>query len=89
MYLRKEKGRIWKLVGIFFAGMVLFTLLSRAAYQHGIAVVTTAAPSSGAIAHTVQLTGKALQNQEQAVTTVAGLLVARVKRVGISKKYIY
>lgn len=78
IYLRKDKGRIWKLVGIFFAGMVLFTLLSRAAYQHGIAVVTTAAPSSGAIAHTVQLTGKALQNQEQAVTTVAGLRVARV-----------
>lgn len=78
MYLRKDKGRIWKLVGIFFAGMVLFTLLSRAAYQHGIAVVTTAAPSNGAITHTVQLTGKALQNQEQAVTTVAGLRVARV-----------
>ena len=72
MYLKKEKGRIRKLVGIFFAGMLLFTLLSRAVYQHGTAVVTTAAPGSGAIAHTVQLTGKTLQNQEQAVTTVAG-----------------
>lgn len=78
MYLKKEKGRIRKLVGIFFAGMLLFTLLSRAVYQHGTAVVTTAAPSSGAIAHTVQLTGKTLQNQEQAVTTVAGLRVASV-----------
>ena len=78
MYLKKEKGRIRKLVGIFFAGMLLFTLLSRAVYQHGTAVVTTAAPTSGAIAHTVQLTGKTLQNQEQAVTTVAGLRVASV-----------
>ncbi len=78
MYLKKEKGRIWKLVGIFFAGMFLFTLLSRAVYQHGTAVVATAAPSSGAITHTVQLTGKTLQNQEQAVTTVAGLRVASV-----------
>lgn len=78
MYLKKEKGRIWKLVGIFFAGMLLFTLLSRAVYQYGTAVVTTAAPGSGAITHTVQLTGKTLQNQEQAVTTVAGLRVASV-----------
>ena len=78
MYLEKEKSRIWKLVGFFFAGMIVFTLLSRAAYQHGTAVVTTAAPSSGAITHTVRLTGKTLQNQEQAVTTVAGLRVASV-----------
>ena len=78
MYLKKEKSRIWKLTGIFFAGMVLFTLLSRAAYQHGTAVVSTAAPSSGAITHTVQITGKTLQNQEQAVTTVAGLRIAGV-----------
>ena len=78
MYLKKEKGRIWKLVGFFFAGMILFTLLSRAVYQHGTAVVTTEAPSSGVITYTVQLTGKTLQNQEQAVTTVAGLRVASV-----------
>lgn len=49
MYLKKEKGRIWKLVGFFFVGMILFTLLSRAVYQHGTAVVTTEAPSSGVI----------------------------------------
>lgn len=78
MYLKKEKRSVWKLVGIFFAAMILFTLLSRAAYQHGVAVVSTKAPSSGAIAHTVQLTGKAVHNQEQAVTTEAGLRVARV-----------
>lgn len=78
MYLKKEKGRIWKLTGIFFAGMLLFTLLSRAVYQHGTAVVTTAAPSSGTINHTVQLTGKTVQNQELAVTTVGGLRIASV-----------
>ena len=78
MYLKKGKSRIWKLTGMFFAGMVLFTLLSRVAYQHGIAVVSTAAPSSGTISHTVQLTGKTVQNQELAVTTVAGLRIAGV-----------
>lgn len=78
MYLKKEKSKIWKLTGIFFAGMLLFTLLSRAVYQHGIAVVSTAAPSSGTVNHTVNLTGKTVQNQEQAVTTVGGLRIAGV-----------
>lgn len=79
MYLKKEKGRIWKLTGIFFACMILFTLLSRAVYQHGTAVVTTITPSSGTINHTVQITGKTIQNQELAVTTVAGLRIASVQ----------
>lgn len=79
MYQKEAKGRIWKLTGLFFAGMLLFTLLSRAAYQYGTAVVTTTAPSSGAITHTVQITGKTLQNQELAVTTVAGLRIASVQ----------
>jgi len=78
MYQRKDKRWIWKLTGIFFAGMILFTLLSRAAYQHGTAVVTTDSPKGGTIGHTVRVTGKTLQNQEQAVTTVGGLRVASV-----------
>lgn len=73
-----EKQKIWKLTGGFFAAMAAFTLLSRAAYQHGIAVVTTQAPASGTISHQVVLNGKTVQNQEQAVTTEAGLRIAGV-----------
>lgn len=78
MYLKKEKGGIWKWLGVFFAFMVLFTLLSRAVYQHGTAVVTTQMPTSGTIDHTVQITGKTLQNQEIAVTTIGGLRIGSV-----------
>lgn len=78
MYLKKEKISIWKWIGLFFGAMILFTILSRAIYQHSTAVVTTKMPTSGTITHTVQLSGKTLQNQEQAVTTVAGLRVASV-----------
>lgn len=78
MYLKKEKGRIWKWIGLFFGAMILFTLLSRAVYQHGTAVVTTAAPSSGTINHNVQITGKTVQNQELAVTTIGGLRIASI-----------
>lgn len=78
MYLKKEKGGIWKWLGVFFAFMVLFTLLSRAVYQHGTAVVTAQMPTSGTIDHTVQITGKTLQNQEIAVTTIGGLRIGSV-----------
>ena len=78
MYLKKEKGSIWKWIGIFFACMILFTILSRAIYQHGTAVVKTVMPASSTINHTVQITGKAVQNQELAVTTVSGLRIGTV-----------
>lgn len=78
MYLKKEKGSIWKWVGVFFLVMVLFTLLSRAVYQHGTAVVTVQMPSGGTIDHTVQITGKTVQNQEVAVTTMGGLRVGSI-----------
>lgn len=79
MYQKKDRSGAWKWVGLFFAGMVVFTLLSRAAYQHGTAVVTTAAPTGGPIAHTLRLTGKTEQNRERAVTTVAGLRVSDIR----------
>ncbi len=79
MYLRKEKGRFWKWTGIFFALMLIFTLLSRAVYQSGITVVTTAEPSNGTIDHNVNLSGKTIQNQELAVTTVGNLRIASVQ----------
>lgn len=78
-YLKKGKGGVWKMTGAFFAAMLVFTLLSRAFYQHGTAVVKTGAPSGGTIGHTVRATGKIVQNQELAVTTAAGLRVASVR----------
>lgn len=78
MYLKKRKKGIWKLTGIFFAGMVLFTILSRWAYQHGTAVVSAAKPTGGVITHTVETTGRIMENQELAVTTEPGLRVASV-----------
>lgn len=78
MYLKKETGGIWKWIGYFFGAMILFTILSRAIYQHGTAVVTTATPAGGTIDHTVQIYGKTVQNQELAVTTIGGLRVGSV-----------
>lgn len=77
-YLKGDKSQLLKITGIFFAGMVLFTLLSRAAYQHGTAVVKTEAPKSSVISHSVRITGKTVQNQEVAVTTVGGLRIGGV-----------
>lgn len=79
MYLKNGTGRLWKWTGIFFAAMIGFTLLSRALYQNSIAVVTATVPGNGTIAHRVQVSGKAVQNQELAVTTVAGLRIASVQ----------
>ena len=78
MYLKKEKGGIWIWIGLFFAAMILFTIISRAIYQHGTAVVRTEMPSSGTINHTVQITGKTVQNQELAVTTIGGLRISSI-----------
>lgn len=78
MYLKKEKGGIWKWISLFFGAMALFTTLSRAIYQHGTAVVRTEMPSSGTINHTVQITGKTVQNQELAVTTIGGLRISSI-----------
>ena len=78
MYLKKEKGSIWKWIGVFFLIMVLFTLLSRAVYQHGTAVVKVEMPSAGTIDHSVQINGKTVQNQEVAVTTIGGLRIGSV-----------
>ena len=78
MYLKKEKISIWKWIGLFFGAVILFTILSRAIYQHSTAVVTTKMPSSGTINHTVQITGKTVQNQELAVTTIGGLRISSI-----------
>lgn len=73
-----EKRILWRALLAFFGVMVLFTVLSRAVYQRGTAVVQTAAPTRGTVDHTVRLTGKTTQNQELAVTTLAELRVGAV-----------
>lgn len=73
-----EKSKLWKALGIFFGAMVLFTLLSRAAYQRGTAVVRTAAPTGGTIDHSVSLHGKTVQKQVIPVTAQPGLRIASV-----------
>lgn len=74
-----EKEALWKGLKLFLGAMVLFTLLSRAVYQQGRAVVSTAAPTSGTVEHTVRVTGKTVQEQEAAVVTQPGLLVGAVR----------
>ena len=78
MYQKQKNYGIWKWVGVFFGAMILFTLLSRAIYQRGTAVVTVQKPTGGTIDHIVKITGKTQQNQDLAVTTMAGLRVGNV-----------
>ena len=74
-----KKRRLLQITGVFFALMLCFTILSRAAYQEGTAVVHTNKPVNMAISHEVTATGKVVQNQEIAVTTEADLRVASVE----------
>ncbi len=64
-----KKGRRMRITAAFFAAMVCFTVLSRAADQAGIAVVQTERPQNRMIEHTVRAAGRVVQNQELAVTT--------------------
>lgn len=64
-----KKGKRMQITGLFFVLMVVFTVLSRAAYQKGTAVVQMGKGQNMVIAHDVQAAGKVVQNQELAVTT--------------------
>ncbi|MDO5344229.1 MAG: biotin/lipoyl-binding protein [Lachnospiraceae bacterium] len=74
-----KKRRLLQITGVFFALMICFTILSRAAYQEGTAVVHTNKPMNMAISHEVKAAGKVVQNQKIAVTTEADLRVASVE----------
>lgn len=74
----KRKG-ILRVTALFFALMICFTILSRAAYQEGTAVVETGKPSNMVISHQIKTTGKVVQNQELAVTTEPNLRVASIE----------
>ncbi|MCD7882391.1 MAG: biotin/lipoyl-binding protein [Lachnospiraceae bacterium] len=77
-----KKGKLIRFTAMFFAMMLAFTLLSRAADSSGVAVVTTSKPAGRTLSHTITATGKIVQNQELAVTTVADL---RVKSIAVSE----
>ena len=64
-----NRSRWMKITAAFFALMLCFTILSRAADQAGIAAVQVQKPESRIILHTVTAAGKVVQNREVAIVT--------------------
>ncbi len=65
-----KNGKLVRVTAMFFALMLCFTILSRAADQMSVAVVQTERPQNRMIEHAVRTSGKIVQNQELAVTTL-------------------
>ena len=65
-----KNGKLVRITAMFFALMLCFTILSRAADQLSVAAVTTERPQNRMIEHAVRTSGKIVQNQELAVTTL-------------------
>ncbi len=65
-----KNGKLARATAMFFALMLCFTILSRAADQLSVAVVTTERPQNRMIEHAVKTSGRIVQNQELAVTTL-------------------
>ena len=64
-----NRSRLIRITAAFFAVMLCFTILSRAADQAGIAAVQVQKPESRMILHTVMAAGKVVQNREVAIVT--------------------
>ena len=64
-----NRSRLIRITAAFFAVMLCFTILSRAADQAGIAAVHVQKPESRMILHTVAEAGKVVQNREVAIVT--------------------
>lgn len=64
-----NRKNLIRVMALFFAFIFSFTMLSRASYQYGTAVVTVSRPENRVISHQVVATGKVTQNQELAVVT--------------------
>lgn len=64
-----NRSRLIRIAAAFFAVMLCFTILSRAADQAGIAAVHVQKPESRIILHTVAAAGKVVQNREVAIVT--------------------
>lgn len=81
-----KKSKLLRLTALFFVLMLCFTVLSRAAYQSGTAVVKTGKPENRTINHQIRVMGKVVENQELAVFTepnqrVTGIYVKEGQRV--------
>lgn len=77
-----DKKKLVKITAVFFACMLCFTVLSRAADQMSVAVVSTSRPENRMITHEVKASGRIVQNQELAVTTEPN---QRVKTLYVSE----
>ena len=64
-----NRSRLIRITAAFFAVMLCFTILSRAADQAGIAAVHVQKQESRMILHTVAAAGKVVQNREVAIVT--------------------
>ena len=64
-----NRSRLIRITAAFFAVMLCFTILSRAADRAGIAAVHVQKPESRMILHTVAAAGKVVQNREVAIVT--------------------
>lgn len=73
-----KKGKLMRFAALFFALMICFTVLSRAADQTSVAVVTVERPQSMTISHDIKATGKVVQNQDMAVVTLTDQRVSAV-----------
>lgn len=87
----KEDGKtrtVWlRILGYFIVGMLLLTILSRAADSIMLPAVKTTRPLPGALTHTVILSGTVEAKELSPVIAVDGLIVASVHvRVGQSVK---
>lgn len=81
-----KKSKLLRLTALFFVLMLCFTVLSRAAYQSGTAVVKTGKPENRTINHQIRVMGKVVENQELAIFTepnqrVTGIYVKEGQRV--------
>ncbi len=73
-----NRKSLLKLLGIFLAMMIVFTILSRSLSSVTVARVQVASPGNAAIYHEVTATGKVMENQEQPIFTEANQRVARM-----------
>ena len=64
-----NRSRLIRITAAFFAVMLCFTILFRAADRAGIAAVHVQKPESRMILHTVAAAGKVVQNREVAIVT--------------------
>lgn len=78
-----NRSRLIRITAAFFAVMLCFTILSRAADQAGIAAVQVQKPESRMILHTVTAAGKVVQNREVAIVTEPD---ERVVEIAVEKR---